>query len=191
MATTHTRAKIFWFSGLSGSGKTTWAEYVQRYLRAQGLQVCLLDGDTLRKGLNCDLGYSQQDRKENIRRACEMALYLHNNNITVVAAFMTPTAAARHVLQALLPADSLREIYCKCSINACEKRDPKGFYRRARQDATQHVIGWDTPFCPPERPALTLDTEHQTMLQNQAILRQFLARNYAAVPALDPLTTWP
>lgn len=191
MAATHTRAKIFWFSGLSGAGKTTWAEYVQRYLRAQGLQVCLLDGDVLRTGLNCDLGYSQQDRKENIRRACELARYLHQNNITVVAAFMTPTAATRHVLHAILPADALREIYCKCSINACEQRDPKGFYRRARQDATQHVIGWDLPFYPPEQPALILDTEHQSMPQNQAILRQFLARSYARMPTPDHLTIWP
>jgi len=184
-------AKVFWFSGLSGSGKTTWARYLQRYLAAQSLPVCLLDGDILRQGVNKDLGFSLADREENIRRACEMAHFLLKQDITVVAAFMTPTQACRTHMQTIIPAEALQEIYCQCSINMCEVRDPKGFYHRARLDNLRHVVGWDLPFVPPKNPALVLDTEHFSMPHNQALLRQLIARTYARESAFSRLVSWP
>jgi adenylylsulfate kinase len=177
MALTHTKeAKVFWFSGLSGAGKTTWAEYLKRYLTAQGLAVCLLDGDMLRQGLSKDLGYSLVDREENIRRACEDAQCLVKQGITVVASLMTPTQACRQIIKNTFPSALVQEIYCQCSINTCEVRDPKGFYQRARLDNLRQVIGWDLPFIVPKNPALVLDTEHHTMTHNQALLRQFITR---------------
>jgi adenylyl-sulfate kinase len=184
-------AKIFWFSGLSGAGKTTWARYLQRYLQAQALPVCMLDGDALRQGVNRDLGFSRADREENIRRACEMANVLLKQDITVVAAFTTPTLTCRAVVQRILPAEVLHDIYCQCSINMCEVRDPKGFYHRARLDNLTHVVGWDLPFVPPKNPALVLDTEHFSMPHNQALLRQFISRTYARGSAFSRLVSWP
>ncbi|RZA07917.1 MAG: adenylyl-sulfate kinase [Moraxellaceae bacterium] len=179
MALMHTHAaKVFWFSGLSGAGKTTWAEYLKRYLTAQGFAVCLLDGDMLRRGLSKDLGYSLADREENVRRACEVAQCLVKQGITVVAAFMTPTPACRQIIKNTFSSALVQEIYCQCSIDACEVRDPKGFYQRARLDNVRQVVGWDLPFIIPKNPPLVLDTEHHSMPHNQALLRQFITRCY-------------
>jgi adenylyl-sulfate kinase len=184
-------AKVFWFSGLSGAGKTTWARYLQRYLSAQGTPVCLLDGDMLRQGLNRDLGYSLADREENIRRACEMTQYLIKQDISVVAAFMTPTQACRQSMQKIIPSDVLYEIYCQCSINMCEVRDPKGFYHRARVENLSCVVGWDLPFVPPPKPALVLDTEHHSIIHNQGVLRQFISPTPVRESAFSRLVSWP
>lgn len=184
-------AKVYWISGLTSSGKSTWAGYLSRSLSAQGELVCHLDGDQFRGGISKDLGYSVADREENIRRACETASLLVKQNITVVASFTTPTAACRAMVANAFNARDLIEIHCQCSINMCEVRDPKGFYHRARLANLKDVVGWDLPFLPPKNPALVLDTEHQSIAHNQNQIRQLIGKSAAKESGLSRFVHWP
>lgn len=184
-------AKVYWVCGLTSSGKTTWASYLSRSLSAQGELVCHLDGDQFRLGVSKGLGYSVADREENIRRASEMASLLVKQNISVVASFTTPTAACRTILANTFNASQLIEIYCQCSINMCEVRDPKGFYHRARLANLTDVVGWDLPFLPPKNPALVLDTEHQSIAHNQNQIRQLIGKSPVKESGLSRFVHWP
>jgi bifunctional enzyme CysN/CysC len=148
---------IFWFSGLSGAGKSTLAIELQKLLFARGKQVIILDGDNMRKGLSRDLGFSEQDRRENIRRAAEVAHLLADSGIIVLTAFITPTEEDRELVSACAP-DTLYHIYIKADLDLCESRDAKGLYKLARAGKIAEFTGISAPFEEPVFPDFIVDT---------------------------------
>ena len=156
------RGIVVWLCGLSGSGKSTLANAVERVLHQQGRFTAVLDGDNLRAGLSANLGFTDQDRLENIRRIAETAkLFVSQGIITIVSA-ITPRGELRDLARGLLGAD-LFEVYVKASYETCEKRDVKGLYAKAARGEIQHFTGKDDSFEPPQCPDLVLDTETTTV----------------------------
>jgi len=149
---------VLWLCGLSGSGKSTIANLAERELHASGLYTIALDGDTLRTGLNAGLGFSDEDRRENIRRIAEVARILATNGALVFISAITPKAALREMAGEILGAD-YHEVHVKASFEACEERDPKGLYAKAARGEIPQFTGKDSAFEPPVAPALLLDTE--------------------------------
>ena len=152
------RGVVVWFTGLSGAGKTTLAQAVQESLFRSGCQTYVLDGDNLRQGLCSDLGFSAQDRSENIRRAGETAGLLADAGIIVLAAFISPFNADRERVRARLPAGGFIEVHCDCPLAVCEQRDVKGLYRRARAGEVAQFTAISSPYEAPLNPELALDT---------------------------------
>jgi adenylylsulfate kinase len=172
--TGHT-AHVLWLTGLSGSGKSTVANAVEARLNREfGLHTFLLDGDLIRTGLNKDLGFSAADRTENIRRIGEVARLFYEAGVIVLTAFISPFRADRDLVRALLPPGSFSEIYVSCPLEVCEGRDVKGLYRKARQGLIPHFTGIDSPYEPPERPELTLDTAAETLDESTARVIAYL-----------------
>jgi adenylylsulfate kinase len=153
------KSAIVWFTGLSGSGKSTLACAVEERLHGSGYRTCILDGDNLRHGLCADLGFSDEARHENIRRAGEVAKLFVDVGIIVLAAFISPFEQDRQQVRALVPAGGFFEIYCKCPIEVCEQRDVKGLFWRARRGQVRHFTGISAPYEEPVAPALTLHTD--------------------------------
>lgn len=151
-------AILVWLTGLSGAGKSTLSDQVAKELAQQGVHTQVLDGDALRQGLCKDLGFSREDRSENIRRAGEVAKLLVENGTLTLAAFMSPMAQDREYVRQLIGTERFVEIYCKCSIEVCEARDIKGLYKRAKLGQVTHIIGRDEPYQEPENPDLVVDT---------------------------------
>ena len=158
------KGAIFWLTGLSGSGKSTIASTVNRALFERGYSATVLDGDNLRHGLCADLGFSDADRKENIRRAAHVARLFAENGFVVLASFISPTRADRDAARAIAGSGEIAftEVYVEASLEACERRDPKGLYKRARAGEIPRFTGVDSPYEPPTSPELTLSTETQT-----------------------------
>lgn len=150
-------AGIYWLTGLSGSGKTTLSQAVARELTARGLGCVILDGDLLREGLCSDLGYSAEDRVENIRRAGEMARLMAMQDRICLCAFITPFEAMRTRLRQRL-GKMYHEIYISCPISVCVERDPKLNYRKARQGTLHGYTGLDAPYESPMAPDLCIET---------------------------------
>ena len=148
-----------WMSGLSGSGKSTIANAAERVLHQQGRFTVILDGDNLRTGLNANLGFSDDDRLENIRRFAEVAKILVDNGIIVFISAITPRGELRDLARGILGEKNLFEVYVKASYEACEERDVKGLYAKAARGEIQHFTGKDGSFEPPHDPSLTLNTE--------------------------------
>ena len=148
---------IFWFTGLSGSGKTTLSRAVAEYLRTQGKPCLLIDGDQLRHGLCSDLGYSKNDRFENVRRAGEMARLFSQQGFTCLCALISPYQAMREELRARL-APAYHEIYVECPVEECIRRDPKKLYKRVAEGKVTAFTGISDPYEPPIRPELRVDT---------------------------------
>jgi len=148
-----------WMCGLSGSGKSTIANAAERVLHQQGRFTVILDGDNVRTGLNSNLGFSDQDRLENIRRIAELTKILVNNGVIVFISAITPRGELRDLARGIVGEENLFEIYVKASYEACEKRDVKGLYAKAARGEIEHFTGKDGSFEPPARPDLTLDTE--------------------------------
>jgi len=148
-----------WMCGLSGSGKSTIANAAERVLHQQGRFTVILDGDNVRTGLNSNLGFSDQDRLENIRRIAELTKILVNNGAIVFISAITPRGELRDLARGIVGEENLFEIYVKASYEACEKRDVKGLYAKAARGEIEHFTGKDGSFEPPARPDLTLDTE--------------------------------
>ena len=148
-----------WMCGLSGSGKSTIANAAERVLHQQGRFTVILDGDNVRTGLNANLGFSDQDRLENIRRIAELTKILVNNGVIVFISAITPRGELRDLARGIVGEENLFEIYVKASYEACEKRDVKGLYAKAARGEIEHFTGKDGSFEPPARPDLTLDTE--------------------------------
>ena len=149
---------IIWFTGLSGSGKSTLANALQRYLFVKGYATYLLDGDKLRQGLCSDLGFSDADRVENIRRASETAKLFCDAGMIVLASFISPFALERQRVRGLVDAGEFIEVYVNTPLSICEKRDVKGLYRRARAGEIGHFTGIDSPYEVPEQPELVINT---------------------------------
>lgn len=153
------RGLAIWLCGLSGSGKSTIAGAVERVLHKQGRFVVVLDGDNVRSGLNSNLGFSDQDRLENIRRLAEVAKMLVSEGIITIVSAITPRGELRDLARGLL-GDDLFEVYVQASYATCEKRDVKGLYAKAARGEIEHFTGKDGSFEPPQTPALTLNSEN-------------------------------
>jgi adenylyl-sulfate kinase len=150
-------AACLWFTGLPGSGKSTLANLVELRLNQEyGAHTYLLDGDSLRSGLNRDLGFSLAARTENIRRAGEVAKLFVDAGLIVLTAFISPLRADREAVRALLPPGAFIEIYVDCPLEVCEQRDPKGLYARARRGEISEFTGLTSPYEPPPHPELSL-----------------------------------
>lgn len=149
---------VIWFTGLSGSGKSTVANAVATRLYENTIRNYVLDGDNIRHGLNKDLGFSEDDRKENIRRIGEVSKLFVDGAQVVLTAFISPFQADRQVVRDLLEEDEFVEVYVKCPIEECEKRDPKGLYVKARQGIISDFTGISSPYEEPEKPELVVET---------------------------------
>lgn len=152
------RGAVVWFTGLSGAGKTTLALATEALLSQAGCHTFVLDGDMLRQGLCAGLGFSAEDRSENIWRAGEAAGLLADAGIIVLAAFISPFNADRARLRERLPAGDFIEVYCDCPLEVCERRDVKGLYRRARAGEIPDFTAISSPYEVPQRPELALET---------------------------------
>lgn len=152
------RGVMIWLTGLSGSGKSTVAMGVERELHKRGILCRILDGDNIRSGINRNLGFSAEDREENIRRIAEVGKLFVETGIVTLAAFISPTNAYRTMAANIIGADDFREVYISTPIEVCEQRDVKGLYARARRGEIKDFTGVSAPFEIPAHPALTLDT---------------------------------
>ncbi len=152
------RGGLFWFTGLSGAGKSTLAHSVEEMLYQSGYRTYVLDGDNVRHGLCADLSFSDEDRKENIRRIGHMSMLYVEAGIVVLTAFISPFRADRENVRKIAGND-FHEIYCKCSLEVCEDRDVKGLYKRARAGEIPDFTGISSPYEEPEFANLTIDTE--------------------------------
>jgi len=159
------RGIIVWFTGLSGSGKTTLSVHVQQLLHEKGVRCVIVDGDRLRAGLNRDLGFSEKDREENMRRAAEIAAMFLEVGFVVLVPIISPSSSVRDKVRQRFNQNDYTEAYIRCSLAACEQRDPKGLYLLARSGKLKQFTGIDVPYEPPLAPELTIDTEHHTIEQ--------------------------
>jgi len=155
------RAKVIWLYGLSGSGKSTLAIALERKLHVEGFATQLLDGDNVRTGLNRGLGFSDDDRRENIRRVAEVAKLFVQAGVVTLCSFITPTRSLRTLAREIVGADDFVEIYIKASFETCAKRDPKGLYAKANAGGVSQFTGRDSRFEPPEESdgPVIIDTE--------------------------------
>ncbi len=154
---------VLWFTGLSGSGKSTIANEVAYKLHSMEKLTYVLDGDNIRHGLNSNLGFSPEERNENIRRISEVANLFADAGIIVITAFISPYKKYRNFCRELVGDGRFIEIYAKASLETCEKRDPKGMYKKAREGIIKDFTGIDAPYDEPENPELIVDTDKETV----------------------------
>jgi len=154
--------RVLWFTGLSGAGKSTIANLVEKKLHALGRHTFLLDGDNVRHGLNKDLGFTETDRIENIRRVGEVAKLMTDAGLIVLTAFISPFRAERDMVRAMLPAGEFVEIFIDTALAEAERRDVKGLYKKARAGELKNFTGIDSPYEPPEQPEIRIDTSSVT-----------------------------
>ena len=152
------RGVMLWFTGLSGSGKSTVAVALERELHRRGRLCRLLDGDNIRTGINAGLGFSADDRRENIRRIAEVGKLFVDTGIITLAAFVSPTEELRTLARDIIGAADFKEIFVATPLEECERRDVKGLYARARRGEVKNFTGISAPFEAPQNPALVLDT---------------------------------
>jgi len=177
------RAVTLWFTGLSGSGKSTLARALERALVARGVLAYVLDGDNVRGGLNADLGFSPEDRVENIRRIGEVAKLMNDAGVLVLTAFISPYRADRARARALLPAGAFLEVFVDAPLELCEQRDPKGLYRKARAGEIAEFTGVSAPYEPPTGPELRVATGARPLDACVAELLAFLEARGTIPPA--------
>ena len=152
------RGVVLWFTGLSGSGKSTVAGALEEALHERGVSTYLLDGDNVRHGLCSDLGFSDEDRKENIRRVGQVARLMTDAGLIVLASFISPFRADRQLVRNILPAGQFIEVFMDVPLDTCRRRDPKGLYARAERGEIRQFTGIDSPYEPPENAEITVDT---------------------------------
>ena len=155
---------VLWYTGLSGSGKSTLANAVATKLHQMGHLTYLLDGDNVRHGLNRNLGFSPEDREENIRRVGEVAKLFSDAGVITMTAFISPYRQHRRLARDLLEEGRFIEVYCAATLSACESRDPKGLYRKARAGEIKQFTGLDAPYETPEHPEISIPT-HRISLE--------------------------
>ncbi|MFC1485884.1 adenylyl-sulfate kinase [Candidatus Latescibacterota bacterium] len=168
---------VVWLTGLSGSGKTTIARGLERKLLADGHLCYILDGDVIRRGLNGDLGFSPEDRAENIRRIGHVAALFADAGVIAVTAFISPYRADRRQARACVPPRRFIEVYLNTPLEVCEQRDRKGLYEKARAGEIPSFTGVSAPYEPPEEPELTLDTAQSGPSACIGEIVQFLTRH--------------
>lgn len=170
---------ILWFTGLSAAGKSTIANEISKALFQLNIQQYVLDGDNIRHGLNKDLGFSDYDRTENIRRIGEVAKLFVDNGQIVLTAFISPFIADRNLVRTLVESDEFIEIYVECSVETCENRDPKGLYKKAKNGEIKNFTGISSPYEAPLNPELTLNTDKLSIQECVETVLQFLrSKNY-------------
>ena len=165
---------VIWFTGLSASGKSTLANALGRQLHLMGVKSYVLDGDNIRHGLNKDLSFSPEHRKENIRRIGEVAKLFVDAGLIVLTAFISPYKQDRDSVRELLKEGEFLEVYLKCSLSECEKRDPKGIYRKARAGEIREFTGISAPYEEPEKPEIVIDTETADLKESTEMLLRYL-----------------
>ena len=176
------RSAILWFTGLSGSGKSTLANAVNAALFERGLGTYVLDGDNVRHGLCKDLGFSDADREENIRRIGEVAKLFLDAGVIVLTAFVSPFRADRDKARDLVEAGDFFEIFCAADLDVCESRDPKGLYAKARSGAIKEFTGISSPYEAPNTPELKIDTGAQDLEESVNVVIKAL-QDKGVIPA--------
>jgi adenylylsulfate kinase len=176
------RSAILWFTGLSGSGKSTLANAVNAALFERGLGTYVLDGDNVRHGLCKDLGFSDADREENIRRIGEVAKLFLDAGVIVLTAFVSPFRADRDKARDLVEAGDFFEIFCAADLDVCESRDPKGLYAKARSGAIKEFTGISSPYEAPNTPELKIDTGAQDLAESVNVVIKAL-QDKGVIPA--------
>ncbi len=172
------KSAVLWFTGLSGSGKSTLAHAVEEQLHQNGLNTFVLDGDNVRHGLCSDLGFSDTDRKENIRRISEIAKLLLEAGVLTLTSFISPFRAERATARSLIPHGDFIEIHCFCPLTVCEQRDVKGLYKKARLGEIKNFTGISSPYEEPENPDLKIDTSQLTLEESvQQVIELLRTRN--------------
>ena len=151
-------SKVIWMTGLSGSGKTTVAKGVERYLHSQGILNQLLDGDNIRVGISNNLTFSSDDRAENIRRISEVSKLFLNCGIVTINCFVSPTIEIRNIAKQIIGAENFIEVYINASVDTCEERDVKGLYKKARKEDIKNFTGISAPFEAPKSPEIEINT---------------------------------
>ncbi len=170
------RGVMLWFTGLSGSGKSTVAIALERELHKRGRLCRILDGDNIRTGINAGLGFSAEDRRENIRRIAEVGKLFVDTGIITIAAFVSPTNEVRDLARSIIGDEDFKEIFISTPLEECERRDVKGLYAKARRGEIKDFTGISAPFEAPEHPALSLDTTNLPLEQAVSrILEEVLA----------------
>jgi adenylylsulfate kinase len=170
---------VIWFTGLSGSGKSTIASEVEHLLHQKGLTTVLLDGDNVRHGLNQDLMFSEQDRKENIRRLGEVAKLFVEAGVVVLVAAISPLEEDRQAVRGKLGKDEFIEIYVSCSLSECENRDPKGLYKKVREGLITDFTGISNPYEIPVHSEIVLQTEQKNVQEcTSEVIHYLSSQNY-------------
>jgi len=157
------KSKVIWFTGLSGSGKTTLASALERNLFNRGYLTQVLDGDNIRTGINNNLGFSPEDRMENIRRIAEIAKLLINSGVICLCAFVSPTRDVRNIVRTIVGEEDFLEVYVSTPLKVCEMRDVKGLYQKARMGEIKEFTGVSAPFDIPQNAVLSIDTSDKTV----------------------------
>ncbi|MEK9199252.1 adenylyl-sulfate kinase [Ureibacillus sp. FSL E2-3493] len=170
----HHHSFILWFTGLSASGKSSIANSLARRLFEQGNQSFVLDGDNIRHGLNKDLGFDEDSRKENIRRIGEVSKLFVESGQIVLTAFISPYKEDRNVVRSLVEEGEFIEVYVKCSVEECERRDPKGLYEKARKNEIKNFTGISAPYEAPDNPEIVVNSEQYSIDECTEQLINFL-----------------
>jgi adenylylsulfate kinase len=170
------KSVVLWFTGLSGSGKSSMSHALEERLFKKGCRTFVLDGDNVRHGLNSNLDFSNKDRKENIRRIGEVSKLMMEAGFIIMTAFISPFREDRNVVRNLIPNGDFIEIYCKASLETCEARDVKGFYKRARAGEIKNYTGINSPYEIPEKADLIIDTDEETIEDSVSIIISFLKK---------------
>ncbi|MBS4194940.1 adenylyl-sulfate kinase [Lederbergia citri] len=165
---------MIWFTGLSGSGKSTVANALQHKLFEKNINAYLLDGDNLRYGINKDLSFTAKDRQENMRRTAEIGKLFVDAGVVVLAALISPFEKERLNARRLFKPDEFIEVYIKCSLLECENRDPKGLYKKARKGEIKNFTGIDQPYEEPQNPEIVIDTNELSIDESVEILSSYL-----------------
>jgi adenylylsulfate kinase len=170
------KSKVIWMTGLSGSGKTTIAKYLERKLHKKGFITQVLDGDNIRTGINNNLGFSETDRIENIRRIAEVSKLFLNCGIITINSFVSPTNAIRQQAREIVGENDFLEIFIDTPLEECERRDVKGLYAKARKGEIKDFTGVSSPFEVPDKAVLTVQTKNKTIEESGEALLQFILK---------------
>ena len=170
------KSRVLWFTGLSGSGKSTVANATEKILHEMGLHTYILDGDNVRMGLNKDLGFSAKDRTENIRRITEVAKLFADSGAIVLTAFISPYRADRQNARKIISNNDFIEVFINADLSVCENRDPKGLYKKARAGEIKGFTGIDAPYEAPINPELVIDTNKYNIEASAQIVVDYLIK---------------
>ncbi len=179
------KARVIWFTGLSGSGKTTLASALDRHLFENGYLSQLLDGDNIRSGINNNLGFSSEDRMENIRRIAEVSKLFLNCGIIAICAFISPARSMRQIVRSIVGEDDFYEIYLNTPLGVCESRDVKGLYAKARAGLIKDFTGVNAPYDAPEQAQLSIDTSSLSVEESVSALLENILPIIAYRPVND------